>query len=162
MALLRPRFTIWRLMTGIAVMAIACRFGESVVRHPSPRTYLPALMVLYLMWSSCDCLRIIRIAPMLSQPRMRLAFTGSMLLALAGAAAERRWADFREKSRLHDRQGFLCRLSAEGGHGQIISCGEGGCVVEQIPQADSREERAEMRRLADHYDRLAKYYRSRW
>jgi hypothetical protein len=158
----RPQFTIWRLMTGVAVLAAASRFGESVVRHPSPRTYVPTLMILYLIWAFCDCLRTICIGRVLSRPRMRLAVTGLVLLAVAAAAAENRWADFRGKSRLHDRQEVLCRLISEGEYGQIILCCEGGCVVYQVPQADTQEELAEMLRLADRHAHLAMYYRSRW
>jgi hypothetical protein len=162
MLLLRPRFTIWRLMTGVAVLAVVCRFGASVVRHPSPRTCLSPLMILYLMWAGCDCLRILGVAPILSRPRRLLGLAPLVLLIVAATAAESRWADFRQRSRFHARQEVLCRLSAEGGHGQIIACGERGCAVEQVPQADSQEERAEMRRLAHYHARLAKYYQSRW
>jgi hypothetical protein len=162
MPLLRRQFTIWHLMMGVAVLAVVCRFGESVVRHPSPRTCLPPLMILYLMWACCDGLRIICAAPIWSRPSRLLAFSGLVLLFVAGTAAENRWADLRERSLSHARQAFLCRLSAEGRHGEIIGCGGGVCVRDQVPRADSQEERAEMLRLADHHARLAKYYQARW
>jgi hypothetical protein len=162
MPLLRPQFTIWRLMTGVVVLAVVCRFGESVVRHPSLGTCLPPLMILYLMWVCYDCLRSISAAPIWSRRNRLLALTGLVLLFLAGAAAESRWADFRESSLFHARQALLCRLSAEGGHGEIIGCGEGVCVIDQVPRVDGQEERAAMVRLAGHHDRLAKYYQARW
>src|SRR4051794_6120451 len=116
MGLLHVRFTLQRLMTSVAVLAIVCRFGESIVRHPSPRTCLPPVMILYLMWAFCDGFRIICLGLSWSTPRVRLAIAGFVLVVAAGAGADSRWADFREKARLHGRQAFLCRLSAGAEH----------------------------------------------
>ena len=162
MPLRRLRFTTWQLITAVAVLAVVCRFGGAVVHHPSPRTSLPPLVTLYLTWVCCDGLGFICVTPILARPKKCVALAGLALLAVAGLAAERRWAEFDERASFHDGDAHRCRLRAEGEHGRSIACGEGGCVVFEIPRAQSAEDRTEMRRLADYHARLAKYYRSRW
>jgi hypothetical protein len=156
------RFTIWQLMVGIAGLAVVCRFGGSVVRHPSPRSFLPPLMILYMAWASYDGARIIGVGQTWLRRRISLALTGLALLIVVVTAANNRWADFRERGRFHARQELLCRLSAEGKSGQLISCGEGVCEATQIPRSESPAERAEMLRLADYHSCRVKYYQSRW
>jgi hypothetical protein len=157
MRLFRVQFTIWRLMTAVAVLAVVCRFGGALVHRPSARTLLPAVVTVYLTWVCCDGLGFICATPILARLKKCVALTGMALLSVAGLAAESRWTDFHERSRYHSGQADLCRWSSEGHYGPIICCGEDGCVVVRIPQAQSQEERAEMARLADYHARLAEY-----
>jgi hypothetical protein len=162
MPILRVQFTIWRLMTAVAVMAVVCRFGGAPIHYLAPRTCLPLVTALYLTWVCCDCLGNVCTTPILSRPRTYLSLSSQVLLALAALAVERRWTDFDERACFHDSEAHLCRRIAEGEHGRWIACGEESCVVTGIPPAQSEEDRTEKRRLADYHARLAKYYRSRW
>jgi hypothetical protein len=153
---------MWRLMTGIAFLAIVCRFGPSCMRHPSPRTCLAPLMLAYLMSSGGECLQIICVGLARSKFKLFGTLTGLVLLAAIGAAAESRWADLQSRRLFHQSEAHRFRLSAEGEYGRMFSCTLEHCVVAEIPQASSPEQRAEMRRLADYHAQMAVYYGSRW
>ena len=121
-----PRMTTRWLMVGVAIVALTCRFGSSVLWPPSPRTLLPSMTAMYLAWSAFDGLRIIIQARRhISLARSLLALTAVALLFLAVVVVEVRRAHFRESAAYHAHQEWLHRESAAGRHGVSYACGEG-------------------------------------